>query len=533
MKVVFVTLYDESSRGARYVASAVEAAGHQVAFIHLKSFRWVTVPRRDRALLEWALAQSPYPLREITPEGERFHPFPYAITETEQRLFGELLDQLKPDVVGFSFGTHAFPRAVEMTGLVRQLCPKVPIVWGGVHATIDPEGSIQHADAVCVGEGEESFVEYLADRRRTDIAGMWFRTANGPIRNPLRPLIQDLDSLRWPVYGADEYQINGDRIGRQMVEEKPYIALNFYTETTRGCPFRCSYCVHSTTRGMYAGQRYVRARSAENVIAEIKQFCSRFGLQEVVPFFDEILFMNKKRFAHFAELYKREIHHPFWGFAHPNTTDREMLEIARDAGSAEISVGIQTGSERIARDVYRRPIDKEKILRLCRLIHETRAGRLVLNILTDCAFETEQDMCDTFDLLARIPRPFLLQLARVVAFPNTALARMKCDTPPLPNPVREFWHCLYLLTQTQRLEPEILRGLAGDPYLREKPEILAEMTRWILHGDRKEFASHEDSKACPGPAAAEAFAPPAPASLPRRLYRKIKRRMKLLWHPNG
>jgi len=522
MKVVFVTLYDESARGARYVASAVKSAGHSIAFIHFKAFRWGTIPRQDTEQLAWAIAQSPYQLREITHEGDRFHPYPSVATDTERRFLAELIDQLKPDVVGMSFGTHAFPRAVEITNLIRETCPGVPIVWGGVHATVDPESSIPHADAICIGEGEEAFVEYLAHPKRTDIAGFWFRTPTGIIKNPLRPLIQDLDSLAWPIYGADEYQVSENRIERRMVEDPAYIACNFYSETTRGCPFTCSYCVHSTTRELYPGQRYVRPRSSESVIAEIRQFRSRFGLQAVMPFFDEILFMHKKRFAHFADLYKREIHHPFWGFAHPKTTDREMLEIARDAGSVEISVGIQTGSERIARDIYRRPIDREAILRLTRDIHEARAGRLVLNMLADCPFEEEQDLRDTFDLLLEIPRPFLLQLSRVVPFPNTALARMKCDVPPLPQRVRDFWYQLFLLTQKVRVDIETLRGLSADPYLREHPEILSNIVHWIMEkSERPEYSSALRTSEPAAPPTCQP-SPPYRDDFLRRVYRRMR-----------
>jgi len=522
MKLVLVTLYDEAARGLRYVAAAAQAAGHQIAFVHFKSFRSVTIPRRQVEHLKWALAQSPYQVREITREGERFHPYPSPPTDAERRLFSGLIDQLKPDVVGLSFGTHAFGRAIELTALIRETCPRVPILWGGVHAIIDPEACIAHADAICVGEGEEAIVKYLADPKRTDVAGLWFRTPTGVIKNPFRPLIQNLDALPWPLYGADEYQINGEHVGRLMVESPPYIACNYYTETTRGCPFACSYCIHSTCRERYVGQKYVRLRSLENVIEEIRLFRERFGLQAVLPFFDEILLMNKKRVARFCELYRREIGHPFCGFAHHQTTDREMLEMARDAGIAETSIGVQTGSVRIAREIYHRPIDREALIRLAREIHETGAGRLILNVLSDCAFEQEQDLRDTFELLLEMPRPYLLQLSRVVPFPNTPLARMKCDVPPLSQPIREFWAQMYLLTQSDRLDGTTLRGLAEDPYLREKPEILQDLVYWLLHeGDGRPTQPRAG-----GGATTQATPAAAGANgLLRRLARKIKNRL--------
>ena len=527
MKVVFVTLYDQGARGARWVAGAVQATGHQVAFIHFRSFTWRTIPRHDKAQLQWAIAQGPYQLREIAPDGERFHPYPFPISDTEKRLIAELLDRLKPDVVGMSFGTHALPRAIQMTHLIRETCPSVPIVWGNIHAVVDPEGSIQHADVVCTGEGEEAFVEYLADPKRTDVAGLWFRTPSGVIKNPLRPLNQNLDALPWPVYGADEYQVGDDRIERRMAEDRQYIGIHLYTETSRGCPFTCSYCMHSTTREIFKGQRYVRFRSPENVVAEIREFRKRFGLQAVLPFFDEILLMNRNRFAHFADLYKREIHNPFWGFAHPKTTTREILEIARDAGCAEISVGIQTGSERIARDIYHRPIDREAILRLARDIHETRAGRLIINILADCAFEEEQDLRDTLDLLLELPRPFLLQLARVVPYPNTALSKMTCDKPPLPEYIRDFWHQLYLLSQSDRLDVETIQGLAHDSCLREKPDVLADVVRAILPSCECVEAAQDPTK-WQSSAPSSAPQPPQGNGLLRRVYRKVRNRLAAL-----
>jgi len=522
MKVVFFTLYDESARGCRYVASAAQAAGHEIAFIHFKRFDSQTIPRTNTTELEWALAQSPYQVREITAEGERFHPYPSAATETERRLIAELIDQLKPDIFGLTFTTHAFQRAVELTELIRATRPGVPIVWGGIHAIIDPETCIEHADVVCPGEGEEAFVEYLADPKRTDIAGLWFKTPTGVVKNPLRPLIQDLDALAWPTYGADEYQVGYDRVERAMAENPAYICCQFYLETTRGCPFACTYCIHSVCRERYAGQKYVRMRSLESVIEEIRQFRNRFGLQAILPFFDEILLVNKRRFARFAELYRREIGHPFCGFAHHRTTDREMLEIARDAGIAETSVGVQTGSGWIAREIYNRPIDRAAIVQLTRDIHEIGAGRLILNILCDCVFEQEEDLRATFDLLLEIPRPFLLQLSRLVPFPKSPLTQMKCDLPPLAQHVREFWHLLYLLTQSDRLDDETLVGLSRDPYLREKPEILDSLVFWILH--------EADPQKQP-PAAAQKLAESGRRHRDgtfRGIYRKIRKRFSAL-----
>jgi hypothetical protein len=97
---------------------------------------------------------------------------------------------------------------------------------------------------------------------------------------------------------------------------------------------------------------------------------------------------------------------------------------------------------------------------------------------------------------------------------------MKCDTPPLPTHVRDFWHSLFLLAQSDRLELDALKGLAQDSYLRERPEILSDMASWILPKSEQPLLESY----APQPAA-----PPAPPLQQngwwRRLARKVKNRL--------
>ncbi len=83
-----------------------------------------------------------------------------------KHYFKYVLDNLKqdkPDVIGFSVTSFSFHYALKIASLIRNLYPDIPLVYGGVHPTLLPEETIQNplVDAICIGEGEDSFKEYL------------------------------------------------------------------------------------------------------------------------------------------------------------------------------------------------------------------------------------------------------------------------------------------------------------------------------------------------------------------------------------
>ena len=111
------------------------------------------------------------------------------------------------DIIGISCLTNEAKACVQTINHIKK-SGKL-IVWGGLHATTCPEECIKHADIVCVGEGEEAFcelVESIESRSyHHDIKNFWFNEGGRIIKNPLRPLIHDLDSLSTPDYEPDSH----------------------------------------------------------------------------------------------------------------------------------------------------------------------------------------------------------------------------------------------------------------------------------------------------------------------------------------
>ena len=145
-------------------------------------------------------------------------------------------DRLIPitDVFCFSIMTSNAPRAYELCDRIRKGNPKARLIIGGIHATAMPEEAALHADQVMVGEGETAILDVIEGRRTEKIVHC-------------QPL-EDLDQAPFPDYS---------------ILKTPCKAANIIT--SRGCPFRCTFC--STSR-MFAPYR---KRSVANVLQEIRQ----------------------------------------------------------------------------------------------------------------------------------------------------------------------------------------------------------------------------------------------------------------------
>jgi radical SAM superfamily enzyme YgiQ (UPF0313 family) len=114
------------------------------------------------------------------------------------------------DLIGISFMTHFFDRARQLTEHLKKNL-KAPIIWGGIHPTVRPEESLDYADLVLVGEGEEAFLELVdnlaAGKDIQHLENIWMKKGQEIIKNPLRPLIQDLDRLPAFDFSLEEHYL--------------------------------------------------------------------------------------------------------------------------------------------------------------------------------------------------------------------------------------------------------------------------------------------------------------------------------------
>ncbi|MGN0700063.1 MAG: B12-binding domain-containing radical SAM protein, partial [Oscillospiraceae bacterium] len=188
----------------------------------------------------------------------------------------EFIDKVKdfaPDVIGFSARTTAIPFITEMAGWLDEELPDIPVSIGGYHAILVPDEciKIKGVDFVVVGEGEYPLLDYMDALRdgitRTDIESIYFKLENGEIiKNPVRPLIEDLDTLPFPDFDLFDFE-NLDR-------SKNFTAM---VMLSRGCLFSCTYCGNSQFRNIYPNkQKYCRFRSPAKAIELLELLLSKY-----------------------------------------------------------------------------------------------------------------------------------------------------------------------------------------------------------------------------------------------------------------
>lgn len=287
-----------------------------------------------------------------------------------------------PDVLGVSLTTRQWLRGRDLIAAVRARID-VPVIAGGLHPTFSPESVLatDGIDFVGLGEGEEAMlelVETLAAGAPTDaIANVW--RAGAP-RPPLRPPFEPLDRMPF--------------VARDLLDE-PRGTVHMTTQ--RGCPFPCTYCAARIYRDLYEGVGdYGRRRSHESVLAELHELRDAGRLGYVI-FLDDTFTIKHRWVKEFCRRYGEEIGAPFSLHARVETVNEALLHTLAEAGCRQITYGVESGSERVRREIMRRPVTNERFRDVFRWTRE--AGILLTaNFMLGLPGETRAEMWETLAL---------------------------------------------------------------------------------------------------------------------------------------
>lgn len=262
-----------------------------------------------------------------------------------------------PDVVAFSVTTGLHLWALQKAHQIKRWFPEVKTLFGGMHATFYPDMIDGPAvDAVCLGDGEDPAVEWLAalekqgDPRK--IRNLWVKDDQGNIhKNPLRPLEQDLDRFPFP--------------DRSIYDHYPFVK-NQKIEgfiTGRGCPDNCSFCFHVGLKRIMKGLgSYTRRKSIEYVIREIEHFMSRYTLRRLV-FRDDTFIVDYEPYIKplLAE-YRKRIGIPFSCLIRADYMTEENVRDLAESGCFAVKMGVESGNEYMRNKIMHKDLSNDQIL---------------------------------------------------------------------------------------------------------------------------------------------------------------------------
>ncbi|MBU0519121.1 B12-binding domain-containing radical SAM protein [bacterium] len=292
-----------------------------------------------------------------------------------------------PQIIGFSCTTGMHHWAIDFAHRYKTRHPEIVSLFGGPHPTFYPK-MIEHPDVdyLCVGEGEEAADDLGraldGDGDPCKIDNIWAKCDEEIIENPIRPLVTDLDSLPWPdrTY-YDRYPLTKRETSKNFI-------------SGRGCAYKCNFCANHTLMKLYHGKgKWVRFRSAENVIEEIKHVKNNYPVR-FIGFSDDILIVNRKWLYPFLELYRKEIGLPFLSTVRANLVDEQLVVALKEAGCISTVFGVESGVEAIRNGVLAKRVKDEDIYEAARLFHKHKLHFGTYNMLglpgesLDDAFET-------------------------------------------------------------------------------------------------------------------------------------------------
>lgn len=379
----------------------------------------------------------------------------------------ELLESVRhactdSDLVGISLFTNYFLRAVSITQYLKEHHLKAPVIWGGVHPTVEPEACLEYADAVCIGEGENAIIELMNHMEKAnpywETRNIWFKRGAEIVRNPLRPLIQDLDAIPFPDYsGENHFLASRDRLqpltparlvefrGERFASRSE--GIYYPIMTSRGCPFSCTYCCNSVYKRLYPSEKRLRWRSAENVVGELKMIMEKIGRIALVLMVDDnFTAQSEQSLREFCKLYKNEIGVPFACQCSPLTINEAKIKILIEAGCAKIVMGVESASSRI-NAMYGRERFHVALPRALALIEQYRSKMRFppsYQFIIDNPYETLDETLETLKLAISLKKPWDNPIYSLMLFPGTPLQEMADKDGLIPDKIsgvcKKDWH---------------------------------------------------------------------------------------------
>lgn len=329
--------------------------------------------------------------------------------------FTEQLRSYDFNIAGFTGFSNQNHLIVKYAAWVKEYSD-VLTVYGGVHPTVDPEDAIDidGIDIICIGEGEDALVELCNALNKgedySDISSFWIKKGKEITRNPVRQLRQDLDSLPFPDLSIFDL--------KSTVQWK-IKALEVLS--TRGCSYNCSYCCNHQYRKLYGASNYVRYRSVDNIIKEIKWRLEQVPDFNHIVLLDDTFGLKKDILIDFCAKVKTEIGLPWRTNTHAHVINEETIIAMKKSGCQRISIGIESGDKELRRSILNRKLDDDTIKKAAELCHKHGIEVMTYNMV-GIPFETREKALKTIKLNADAKiNPRLIHMSILQPYPKTRI----------------------------------------------------------------------------------------------------------------
>lgn len=301
----------------------------------------------------------------------------------------KLLEQIQnfdPDFVGITFVTPLIKEADRVAKIIKKNNEKIIVIGGGPHCSSFPESALEETslDIAVIGEGDISITEIVGGVELPDIKGIAYKKEKKIFVNERREFIKNLDVLSFPAYHL--YEKEKYRTSSAIARYNPVA----WVETSRGCPFGCTYC-NKTCFG-----KTFRVKSPERVLQEFKRV-KEMGFREI-HLTDDGFTTNLERAKKICDLLIQDKVQIAWNTVtgiRVDKVDFELLDKMKKAGCYGVLFGIESGNQNILNNI-KKGIRLERVREAVNMAKE--AGLQVSGcFMIGLPGETEETMQDTIN----------------------------------------------------------------------------------------------------------------------------------------
>ncbi len=305
------------------------------------------------------------------------------------------------DVIGFRvFSTDLFSVKKSLL-IVKKRRPDVKVVLGGAHPSAFPEQTLQYfeeADFAIRGEAETGLADLMRSFsnpdiiRKENIPGLIWKE-DGKIKNNPPVFPENLDSLGspdWNLINPHNYPFQ-----TSYLTKSKFVAPLIMT---RGCPYQCTFCSCRSVTG-----HKIRSHSVFYIIEQIKFLKSKFGIREVCFIDDNFLVLKNMVIELCDQIIKQNLDVRWSCFGiRLDLVDKNTLNLMEKAGCYLLTVGIESGSQRIL-DHMKKNLSLDLIKEKINLIHTETGIKVIGNFILGYPLEEEDDIYKTIRFAKSLP----------------------------------------------------------------------------------------------------------------------------------
>lgn len=312
----------------------------------------------------------------------------------------EAIDHFKPDLVGISVVySPAINNGLNIAKITKEHNKDIIVVFGGVHSTFDYDNILKNSfvDAVLLNEAENTFVDYIKylneESLEDTVKGIAFLNTDSKVTKIPYETYPDFDKLPLPAWDlidtANYYKVAQVCGLKNVIEPSTPTGV---IQTSRGCSANCAFCSVKRFSGLK-----IRDRSPENVLKEIDILYSQFGIK-AIEFVDDDFTHDRKRTLDICKGLIERNYDLTWSLDNGVrllTLDEELIEGLIKSGCRLISVGVESGNEKILRKI-RKPLTIKALYEKMQVLHRYPELYVKGNFIVGFPFEDYKQMEDTF-----------------------------------------------------------------------------------------------------------------------------------------